>query len=448
MMKKKICLLVFAVALAAAACNNDTPDAPVDATVTVTGAPEATLTPEATPTQEATPTPAPTSTPKATPTPAPEKDWYEEMIKDSLVSTGNNARLKKVLEKARSGETVNIATLGGSVTEGAGANTMSGGYAYQFADAFAETYGTEKGKNINFVNAGLGGTPSSLGVIRYQRDVVDELGAEPDLFILEFAVNDYGEVTGGRAYESLIRDVLSQDNDAAVILVFSVFKSKWNMQADYIPVGNYYDLPMVSIRDAVAVPYLQGKLNDAKFFSDEYHPTTYGHTIMSDCIMHLIDEVDKEEADEMNALPETGRKSLDFCKVEMINEESEGVEIAAGSFTQTDPAVQYFKGKPSFPENWKHDAAAGNESFTMKLTCKNLLLNYKTANGADFGDAEVYVDGKKVMTLQGRTAGGWNNSNVVLVIDEDTAAEHTVEVRMAEGHENKAFTILALGYTK
>lgn len=52
------------------------------------------------------------------------------------------------------------------------------------------------------------------------------------------------------------------------------------------------------------------------------------------------------------------------------------------------------------------------------------------------------------MTLQGRTAGGWNNSNVVLVIDEDTVAEHTIEVRMAEGQEDKAFTILALGYTK
>lgn len=438
-MKKKICLLAVAVVLAAAACNKGTKGTnPTDVPATLTPTPEATV----------TPTPEPTATPKPTATPAPETDWYEDMMKASLVSTGNNARLKKVLEKARNGETVNIAALGGSVTEGAGANSMNGGYAYQFADAFAEAYGTDRGKNINFVNAGLGGTPSSLGVIRFQRDIVEELGAEPDLFILEFAVNDYGEVTGGRAYESLVRDVLSQDNDAAVILVFSVFKSKWNMQSDYIPVGKYYDLPMVSIRDAVAVPYLRGNLDDTKFFSDEYHPTTYGHTIMSDCIMHLIDEIDKEEAEEMNALPETGRKPLDFCKVEMIDAESEGVEITVGSFTQTDSAVQYFKGKASFPENWKHDAAAGNESFTMKLTCKNLLLNYKTANGADFGDAEVYVDGEKVMTLQGRTSGGWNNSNVVLVLDEETAAEHTIEVRMAEGHEDKAFTILALGYTK
>lgn len=253
------------------------------------------------------------------------------MLKASIVSTGNNARLKRVLEQARSGETVNIAALGGGRNRGRGSED---------------------------------GTPSSLGVIRYQRDVVEELGAEPDLFILEFAVNDYG------------------------------------------------------------------------------------HTIMSDCIMHLIAEIDREETDERNAVPETGRKALDFRKVEMITEESEGVAITKGSFTLTDSAIQYAAGKPSFPDNWKHDKAAGNESFTVTLNCKNLLLNYKTANGADFGEAEVYVDGEKVMTLQGRTAGGWNNSNVVLVIDEDTVAEHTVEVRMAEGQEDKAFTILALGYTK
>ncbi|MCH5274083.1 MAG: SGNH/GDSL hydrolase family protein [Lachnospiraceae bacterium] len=442
-MKKKICLLAVVAALTAAACSSKTPS-----NGDPTDVPEMTVTVAPTDEPEATATPEPTATPKPTATPTPDVDWYEEMLKSSLTTTGNNARLKKVIEKARSGETVNIAAIGGSVTEGAGAQTMLGGYAYQFADAFAETYGTDKGSNINFVNAGLGGTPSSLGVIRYHRDVIEELGAEPDLLILEFSVNDYGEVTSGRAYESLIYDVLSQDNDAAVILVFAVFKSKWNMQGDYIPVGKYYDLPMVSIRDAISVPYLQGNLNDKKFFSDEYHPTTYGHTIMSDCIMHLIAEIDKEEADEMNALPETGRKPLDFCKVEMINDESEGVEITKGSFTLVDSAVQYFVGRPSFPDNWKHDGTAGNESFTMTLTCKNLLLNYKTANGADFGDAEVYVDGEKVMTLQGRTAGGWNNSNVVLVIDETTAAEHTVEVRMAEGQEDKAFTILALGYTK
>lgn len=46
------------------------------------------------------------------------KQEYETMVSDSLVSTGNNARLKNVLEKARAGKKVTIAYLGGSITEG------------------------------------------------------------------------------------------------------------------------------------------------------------------------------------------------------------------------------------------------------------------------------------------------------------------------------------------
>ena len=72
-------------------------------------------------------------------------------------------------------------------------------------------------------------------------------------------------------------------------------------------------------------------------------------------------------------------------------------------------------------------------------------MNYKTGSG-NFGTAEVYVDGNLVKSLNG--AGGWNNSNVVLLIDDREAAEHVVEIRMAEGQEDKAFTIYAFGYTE
>ena len=57
-------------------------------------------------------------------------DWeYQRMVSDSLVSTGNNARLKKALQKAREGKEVTIAYLGGSITEGVGASPNEKCYA-------------------------------------------------------------------------------------------------------------------------------------------------------------------------------------------------------------------------------------------------------------------------------------------------------------------------------
>ena len=66
---------------------------------------------------------------------------YQEMIKRSLVQTGNNYRLKRVIEKAKRGEEVTIAFIGGSITQGAGAipiNTKS--YAYQTWEKFKEAF--------------------------------------------------------------------------------------------------------------------------------------------------------------------------------------------------------------------------------------------------------------------------------------------------------------------
>lgn len=447
-----ICMGVFAVA----ACDKENTGAPKPyATepprITETVTPEPTVNPSPTDLPTATPTSTsanPSSTDLTpTSTPMPEDDWYQAMLDRSVMSTGNNARLKKVIEKARNGETVNIATLGGSITEGANAQPWTLGYAYRFAEKFAAEYGVNGGENINYANAGIGGTPSALGVMRYDRDVLAALGTEPDLFVIEFEVNDYAEATDGRAYESLVYQVLSQDNDAAVIMVFAVRDDMWNVQGEHYPIALRYEIPVVAIKDAVNPAIAKGQLDKNVFFSDAYHPTNYGHDIMSDCIMQLVKVIDAEEADERKTLPENPIRGRDFVGTKMIDSTTEGIAFEPGAFTKVDNEIQRFSPKmiPSFPNNWMHDSAGGNDSFRMTLTCKNLLMNYKTGSGA-FGTAEVYVDGNLVKSLNG--AGGWNGSNVVLLIDEKEAAEHTVEIRMTEGQEDKAFTIYAFGYTQ
>ncbi len=448
MMSKKfvvlllICMGVFVMA----ACGNETNGAPKPY---LTEPPMMTETPTPTdvPTEAPTPTAVPVTPTEVPVTPTPEVDWYQAMLERSVMYKGNNARLKKVIEKARNGETVNIATLGGSITEGANATPWTLGYAYRFAEKFAAEYGVNGGENINYANAGIGGTPSALGVIRYDRDVVEALGAEPDLFVIEFEVNDYAEATKGCAYESLVYQVLSQANDAAVIMVFAVRSDMWNVQDEHYPIAIRYGIPVVAIKNAVEPAIASGDLDKNAFFSDEYHPTNYGHDIMSDCIMQMVRVLDTAEADELKPLAEKAIKGRNFVGTKMIDSATEGIAIEAGAFTKVDSEIQRFSPKmlPSFPNNWMHDGEAGNDSFKMTLNCKNLLMNYKTGSGA-FGTAEVYVDGELAMSLNG--AGGWNNSNVVLLIDEREAAEHVVEIRMAEGQEDKAFTIYAFGYTE
>lgn len=375
-------------------------------------------------------------------------EWYDETLAKSLVSKGTNGRLEKVIEKLQNNEAVSVAFIGGSVTEGAGASGTSESYADRTVQYLKDTYPDAE---ISYVNAGLGGTASSLGVMRYQRDVADVLGKSPDLVFIEFAVNDYQEVTGARAYESLVRTILESDEDSAVVLVFAVFQSKWNMQDTYIPVGEHYGLPMVSVRNFTEAAYADGKLTDKEYFSDEYHPTSYGHGIMADCIGYLFGQTGSgnKAAGEWK-LPEDSVYGSDFMNMTLLTSGRTGkVTLREGDFNDTDTQVQGFMRKrgSSFPDNWMYAGGGGGREFTLELTCKNILINFKLSNSEEFGTAQLYVDGEYVMDMEGYSEGGWNNSNVVLALDDTECKKHSLSIRMKEGNENKKFTILAIGYS-
>jgi hypothetical protein len=375
---------------------------------------------------------------------------YRKMIEASLISTGNNYRMKKAIEKAQNGEKVTIAYIGGSITEGAAATSKEKNYAYLSYKYFKDTFGKDGGDNVKFVNAGMGGTPSTLGVIRYDRDVTSYGEVLPDIVYIEFSVNDYQEPTNGAAFESMVRNIMNAPNQPAVVLLFCVFKSRWNMQDNYLPIGYYYELPMISIKDAVVPELEAGRITDDQFFADIYHPTDFGHGLMTDCIKYYYTTVNAEtEADENVQIPAAARISKAFEGIKMYDSatEDDNVKVEAGGFNGNDSAlVRFATGNPSFPNNWKHAQTGGDQAFKMTLNCKNLLFVYKSSGS--YGTAEVYVDGKLSQTLDSTQGGGWNNPMTVLLINDTTPADHIIEVKMAQGHENKEFTIMAVGYTQ
>ncbi|WP_053779429.1 hypothetical protein [Paenibacillus xylanivorans] len=92
-------------------------------------------------------------------------------------------------------------------------------------------------------------------------------------------MNDADDETEGTCYESLVLQALRADYDPAVILLFSVFKNDWNLQDRLAPVGWHYNLPMVSVKDAVVeqfqLPPEEGRLiSKEQYFHDIYHPTS------------------------------------------------------------------------------------------------------------------------------------------------------------------------------
>jgi lysophospholipase L1-like esterase len=381
------------------------------------------------------------------------KGFYPKMIERSLLNLGNTYRLKQAISKARQGENVTIAYIGGSITQGYG-DTPEDAYVNGSFENFKKLFGANEGTNVNYVNAGMAGTPSTVGMIRYERDVLAKSKTPPDIVIVEFAVNDADDPTNGAAYESLVKTILESGNRPAVILLFSVFKSHWNLQDRFIELGEKYQLPMISVKNAVVPELDKEVIAEDEFFRDNYHPTAYGFKIMADCLTNYFIKADESPVGEDLVIPPTPVIGTQFTGIRMIDASAKnaGITIVPGSFSAKDKTISYFgagdMSYPTFPENWFKSNSPENKPFKMTLSCKNLVLVYKISGDSSFGEAEFLVDGKVVDSAYGNTQGAWNNPWTIVLIDDSSAAKHTVEIRMAKGDEAKNFTILAFGYTQ
>ena len=201
-----------------------------------------------------------------------------------LVSAGDPARIQAVLAKARRGEPVCVAAIGGSITAG-GANTKDPERRYirQVAQWFEQTF---PGLKVRMINAGIGATNSGFGALRVQRDVIAH---QPDLVIVEYAVNDdTGIAKLDESYEGVLRQLLNSSTNRAVVELFFMHKDGHNAQPEQTVLGRHYGLPMISFRDAVWPELESGGLKWETIYDDVVHPNDAGHDIASGLLRNLL----------------------------------------------------------------------------------------------------------------------------------------------------------------
>ena len=320
--------------------------------------------------------------------------FTREMIERSLLATGNTERLHRVIDKARSGETVTIAYLGGSITEGALASPQATGcYASLSAHHFADTYMPDPAK-LNYINAGISGTPSLLGITRLEADVLQH---QPDLVFVEFAVNDSGDPLSQGVYESLLRKLLSSETEPAVILIFTVLSGGHSGQEYMAKLGAHYQLGMISVKDAIWPEIEAGRMAWSDYSAEYVHPN----------------------------------------KLENIRHGDPRI-VTAGSFPVG--AVSCY----SYHMGWWHKGRIdGVEPMVLQLEGVTMTVAYKQMKDTGWGTAEVWVDGVCKLRLPGYDDGAWGNIQTQAV-SLGSRGMHTVEIRMAEGDESKQFQLLDL----
>jgi len=215
-------------------------------------------------------------------------DAEGQIMARSLVSMGDTARLQHVLAKARRGEQVVVAVIGGSITEGARASRPE----YRWGNVVAKWWEQTFPKTpIKFVNAGIGATGSNIGAHRAQMHLLKH---KPDFVAAEYSVNDPNSEFAAETLEGLTRQVLGLPNRPAMMLLFTMNRAGGNAQEWHSKIGRHYKLPMVSFRDALWPEIEADRMKWEDVEGDEIHPNDRGHKYCGDFVTAVVDKVRRE----------------------------------------------------------------------------------------------------------------------------------------------------------
>lgn len=362
-----------------------------------------------------------------------ENGITDKMYGRAILNEGNLDRLAAAMRKAENGESITVGVIGGSITQGSSATDTSLCYASLFKQWWTDKFPSAE---IKFVNAGIGGTNSYLGVHRVEKQL---LAYDPDVVIVEFSVNDSDKTMNKYSYDSLVRKILSYDTNPAVMLLFTTQEDGTSLQDVHKEIGAAYDLPMISYREVVYPEVAAGTLDWKLISPDNIHPNNAGHDIISQVIGRYLNEVyDKLDTitDEPTAFTAESYTN-DYYKEAMMLSAADITATSSENFEIIESGFYH-----QFPNNWK---TTGGGTLTFDVECQNFGVFFLCTTDGKSGTYEVYVDGERKGRLEADFTGGWGSyGNTKQIILSKEIAKHTIEIKPAEGSEDKGITIFGL----
>lgn len=333
----------------------------------------------------------------------------------------NLARWKSCMRRAESGEELTIGFLGGSITQGSLATKHTNTYTCQ---AFAWWKKTFPKSHFYYINGGIGGTTSHYGAARA---VTDVLMYQPDIVIVDFSVNDDGDAFFQETYEGMIRKILCWHSKPAVLLLNNVYyDTGLNAQEYHNAVGEWYQVPYVSIRDSVYQRMKNGEFTREELTSDGLHPNDRGHRLVAEEITGFLEMVREQmqETEEESIIPEPMTKNAyENAKRLTIREIS---PVLMGFRADTEEKKGHLD---HFKNGWIGRKPGDRIRFETETSC--IAVQYRKTVKKPALRAELILDGdqEQARLLNGNFEEEWGDCLYLEpILHHGVRKKHTVEI--------------------
>ncbi len=347
----------------------------------------------------------------------------------AVANRGNQARIKKVFQRAEQGEKLTIGFLGGSITQGALASDPKLCYAYRVYEWWCKTFSKAE---FVYLNAGIGATDSQFGCARVESDL---LAYRPDFCIVEFSVNDASTLHYLETYEGLVRRIYGAAWQPAVLLVHNVcYDNGSNAQLMHGKAARYYELPSVSMQSCIYPELVSGRLENRTITPDDLHPNDYGHELVASVITYFLGKTleDIENGEEPPALKEEPLTANAYQhSIRYRNDNAAPVlngfipdQAPQGGITDI------------FKKGWTASEKGTSIVFEVEGSC--IGVQYRKTIQLPAPVAELILDGddEHPFVLDANFDETWGDKLVLdTVLEHGEDKLHRVEIRLKETHQ-------------
>ena len=358
---------------------------------------------------------------------------------EAIRSIGHEGYLGAVFDHIRRENSLDIAFLGGSITQGCHATAQEKRFADLFTKGLSERFPRAR---IGMFNAGIGATTSQFGCARVREHI---LSRKPQLAVVDFSVNDSPQELFAETFESLIRVLLSDENIKAVIILNNTFFDGRKSAAEiHDEVAAHYGLPIVDCA-RVFIPLMEGgKFAPLELSTDYLHPTDIGHEMIAKMLLSLTEAAFERfgkgyDGRGKPCLPErvTG---CGYEECEMLDRRR--LKPALSGFEEDTSIGQPFH--DPFKNGWL--GCKKGDRLEFSFTGKKLLIQWRKTPRRPAPTAVAYIEGGDSVrvTLDAEFEEDWGDLSCITPIwESETVQRRTLVLEIVKSADDEAFMVMS-----